>query len=203
MLKTDSAEKIHENIYVYHNFVTEEECNSILDIVSNLSEDAWIGDERSGHKRTISIDIIAKIRERVQSLLEEGYYVGTNVNPIRMLKGSTWGVHTDEHDFLDVKEAASLYKEGEPFKLEQLNVAGMILYFNNFEGGSLFYPEKGIEYHPVKGDLVIHGAGQDCLHGVNELLSEVRYTHSNHIYKMVKVPESFVKTNLHGAEFGI
>lgn len=198
MLNLKNAEVISENIYVYHNFVTEEECKNILDRIQGLEDSAWVGDERAGHKRTISIDTIAKIRDRVQELLDDGYFVGSNVNPIRMLKGSTWGLHTDEHDFLDVKEAMSLYKEGDPFNLEQLNVAGMILYFNEFDGGSLTYPNKNIEYHPQKGDLVIHGAGEDCLHGVTELLSEVRYTHSNHIYTMVKVPKDFVKSNLHG-----
>ena len=43
MFNKDGFEKLGEDIYVYHNFVTEEECDSILDIAKSLSEEEWIG----------------------------------------------------------------------------------------------------------------------------------------------------------------
>ena len=62
------------------------------------------------------------------------------------------------------------------------------LYFNNFEGGELYYPNQNIIYKPKAGELVIHGSHDECAHGVKPVKSEVRYSYSNSIRKIVKVP---------------
>ena len=38
MFNKDGFEKLGEDIYVYHNFVTEDECNYIIDISKSFSE---------------------------------------------------------------------------------------------------------------------------------------------------------------------
>jgi hypothetical protein len=193
MFNKDGFEKLGDDIYVYHNFVTEEECNSILDIAVSLSEDQWVGrfsTAGEGHKTSNrSIDQLVPIKKRLSDKLEDGIHLAENISIVRMKKGATWGLHSDNHDFLDIINASKNYVEGEEYTLEKNNIWGLVMYFNDFDGGCLFYPNQGIEYQPKKGDLVIHSSEEHCLHGVNELKSDVRYSHSNNLFNYIKVPK--------------
>jgi hypothetical protein len=178
---------------VYHNFVTEEECNSIVDIAKSLTEEEWVGRFNTtgeGHKTSNrSIDHLIPIKKRLSDKLEEGIYLAENISIVRMRKGATWGLHSDNHDFLDLIAASKLYTEGQEYTLEKNNIWGLVMYFNDFDGGRLFYPNQGIEYQPKRGDLVIHSSEEHCLHGVDELKSDVRYSHSNNLFNYIKVPK--------------
>jgi hypothetical protein len=193
MFNKDGFEKIGEDIYVYHNFVTEEECNSIVDIAKSLTEEEWVGRFNTtgeGHKTSNrSIDHLIPIKKRLSDKLEEGIYLAENISIVRMRKGATWGLHSDNHDFLDLIAASKLYTEGQEYTLEKNNIWGLVMYFNDFDGGRLFYPNQGIEYQPKRGDLVIHSSEEHCLHGVDELKSDVRYSHSNNLFNYIKVPK--------------
>jgi hypothetical protein len=193
MFNKDGFEKIGEDIYVYHNFVTEEECDSILDIAKSLTEEEWVGRFNTtgeGHKTSNrSIDHLIPIKKRLSDKLEEGIYLAENISIVRMRKGATWGLHSDNHDFLDLIAASKLYTEGQEYTLEKNNIWGLVMYFNDFDGGRLFYPNQGIEYQPKRGDLVIHSSEEHCLHGVDELKSDVRYSHSNNLFNYIKVPK--------------
>jgi hypothetical protein len=193
MFNKDGFEKIGEDIYVYHNFVTEEECDSILDIAKSLTEEEWVGRFNTtgeGHKTSNrSIDHLIPIKKRLSDKLEEGIYLAENISIVRMRKGATWGLHSDNHDFLDLIAASKLYTEGQEYTLEKNNIWGLVMYFNDFDGGRLFYPNQGVEYQPKRGDLVIHSSEEHCLHGVDELKSDVRYSHSNNLFNYIKVPK--------------
>jgi hypothetical protein len=186
-------EKLGEDIYVYHNFVTDQECDSLIELATSLPEDKWIGrfnTEGEGHKWSdISVDQLIPIHERIKSLLHDGIHLGTNLSIIRMEKGATWGLHSDNHDFLEIRKKSKSLIEGQEFDLAPNNIVGLVLYFNNFEGGCLYYPEQNIEYQPKKGDLVMHSSEEHCLHGVNELKSNVRYSHSNNLFNLIKIPK--------------
>jgi hypothetical protein len=82
-----------------------------------------------------------------------------------------------------------LYKEGDPYDLKQDPAWGVVVYFNSFTGGQIYYPLQGIEYQPIKGELLIHSSRNHCRHGVKEVISGIRITHSNNMYKMIKVPK--------------
>jgi len=43
MFNKDGFEKLGDDIYVYHNFVTDDECNSIINIAESMLEDEWMG----------------------------------------------------------------------------------------------------------------------------------------------------------------
>jgi hypothetical protein len=193
MFNKDGFKKLGKDIYVYHNFVTEYECNLILNIAESLTEEDWIGRFNTtgeGHKTSNrSIDHLIPIKKRLSDKLEEGIYLADNISIVRMKKGATWGLHSDNHDFLDLIAASKLYIEGQDYTLEKNNIWGLVMYFNDFDGGCLFYPNQKIEYQPKKGDLVIHSSEEHCLHGVNELKSDVRYSHSNNLFNYIKVPK--------------
>lgn len=193
MFNKDGFEKLGEDIYVYHNFVTEDECNYILNIAKSFSENEWYGrfnTSEEGHKiSTMDIDRIVPIKKRLSNKLEKGIYLSNGRNIIRMIKGSKWELHSDNHDFLEIRKKSEQYKDGDEFTLEKNNIWGLIMYFNEFEGGELYYPNQNKTYQPKKGDLVIHSSEEHCLHGVNELKSDFRYSHSANLFNLIKVPK--------------
>lgn len=195
MFNKDGFEKLGEDIYVYHNFVSEEDCDSITSIAKSLSEDGWIGrfnTDGEGHKNSkISIDLLLPIHERIRSILDDGIFLGANLSLVRMRKGAKWGLHADNHDFLKLREASLNLKDDEEFEVYPNNIVGIVIYFNEFEGGCLNYPNQGVTYQPQKGDLVMHSSEENCLHEVTELLSDVRYSHSNNLYNLIKAPKGF------------
>lgn len=193
MFNKEGFEKLGEDIYVYHNFVTEDECNNLVKIAESVEEHDWHGrfnTSGEGHKwSNRSIDELIPIHNRIKSLLHEGISLGTNQTIVRMKTGATWGLHSDNHDFLKLREASRALKDGEEFDLYPNNVVGIVAYFNDFSGGCLNYPNQGITYQPKKGDLVMHSSEENCLHEVTKLISEVRYSHSNNLFTYIKAPK--------------
>ena len=181
--------KLGEDIYVYNNFVSKEELINISDYLKTLSDDDWYEDNKNikWMARTGYQDILNPIRQRIIDLIGRDMKLGNSTSFVKMLKGYSWGVHQDDYEFKDVLEKSKRYVDGEPFSLVDMSIYGTVVYFNEFDGGEIYYPEQNIEYKPSAGDLVIHGSGFNCSHGVKPILSEVRYSYSNHISKKIKV----------------
>jgi hypothetical protein len=68
---------------------------------------------------------------------------------------------------------------------------GACVYFGDFEGGEIYYPNRGVEIPVQPGDLVIHGAHSDCEHGVKPTTKGERYVFSNFSLKAEKNPGTF------------
>ena len=80
MFNKEGFEKLGEDIYVYHNFVTEDECNNLVKIAESVEEHDWHGrfnTSGEGHKwSNRSIDELIPIHNRIKSLLHEGIGCG-------------------------------------------------------------------------------------------------------------------------------
>ena len=189
MLDTTKAKKIGDNIYVYNNFVSNEELKNIISYANNISETSWYEQDPSikWMLRTENLEILNNIRNRIINLMSDDLKVGSNTALIKMKKGYAWGVHQDDYEFKDLINDSKLYVEGQPFDLVDVSAYGLIVYFNEFLGGEIYYPEQNIEYKPLPGDLLIHGSDEKCKHGVREVFSEFRLSYSNHISKKVKI----------------
>lgn len=189
----DQFTQLGKEIYVYKNFLSESECLEIVNILDGLSDEQWIPlGGHFTHFRTDPFSNIVSARARIESLLPDGLMLGKSVVASRLVDGDSWGEHSDVHDFFEIEELAATYIEGTPYVEKELSVYGTVLYFNNFEGGEIYYPTQNIEYHPSPGDLVIHSSSPVCLHGVRPVIKGPRYSYSNHIYKNVKVPADVV-----------
>jgi len=192
MFNKDGFKKIGEDIYVYENFVSKSDCEDILEEIKKIKEDEWFNLSSELHSVSKQkVEKIKLIREKIESILEKDYFVGFNTNPVRMKIGAKWGEHSDDTDFKDIVEASKKYKSGEDFDLADNTQMGFIVYFNDFKGGEVYYPNQNIEYAPKKGDLLIHSAFEHCTHGVKPVTSEIRYSYSNHIFNQVKVPKGY------------
>lgn len=183
----DNFEKLSDGIYVFKNFLSEEECNGIVEELDSYGD--WISEGfESTMSRTEPLKKLFFVRSRLNDLVPDNYYLGHNTSAVRMVSGQSWGCHADVDDFAEVIEQSNKYIEGQPCIEKELSIYGTVVYFNKFIGGEIYYPDHNITYAPNPGDLVIHKSDNTCIHGVKEVISEKRYSYSNHIYKLVKVP---------------
>jgi hypothetical protein len=68
---------------------------------------------------------------------------------------------------------------------------GVCVYFGEYTGGEVYYPNQNIEISVKPGDLLIHGALKEYEHGVKEITSGVRYSYSNFALPLDKNPGTF------------
>ena len=80
---------------------------------------------------------LKKINKKLQELLDSDVYLNTSLSPTRMKRGLIGTHHSDDFQFLNIIEANKNLKEEEEFELVRNNIAGLIMYFNDFEGGEL------------------------------------------------------------------
>ena len=85
---------------------------------------------------------------------------------------------------------------------------GLIVYFGDFEGGEVYYPNinkngefidgfiplkngEELTVKPNNGDLIIHGAHRDYCHGTREITSGIRFAFSNFVIPSHTNPGTF------------
>ena len=192
MFNKEGYEKLGEDIYVYHKFVSDEICDLVCKDAELIKDEDWqvFHFERYMSKVQGS-PRLRKIKDNISLILKEGLSIGNGLAVHKMKKGSYFHAHSDNYGFTDVIKAAEMYVDGEEFDLVKNNVFGIIVYLNDFEGGEIEYVNQNIKYKPIKGDLLIHGAHNSCEHKVNEVLSEIRYVYPNNVFEFVKVPKGF------------
>jgi hypothetical protein len=104
MLDLNGSIKLGEDIYVYPNFVSKEECSSILESIQLIPEDGWVGRFNEGMQgyeiAYVPIAQIEDINKRLISILDEGVHLGWSLAPTRMRKGFVGPHHSDNFDFL-------------------------------------------------------------------------------------------------------
>lgn len=195
MFNLEGSKKLGTDIYVYENFVSKDECSSIIESIESIPEEKWNGmfnEIGQGFEVAyVPLPQIATINSRLVSMLDEGVNLGYSLAPTRMRKGFVGPHHSDNFDFLKTVEASSQLKDGEEFELAENSLAGLIMYFNDFDGGEIYYSNQNITYTPKAGDLVIHSSQVHCKHQVQEVKSDIRYSHSSHLYNVIKVPKGY------------
>jgi hypothetical protein len=186
----ENFKKLGDDIYVYKNFISKEECKQVTNYLDDIPKSEWIlgeGDFLNTIDYIKKLEMIQFVKDKMINFLPEKLFLGENLFTCRMNYGCSWAEHADIHNFFEIEQDSLNYIDGNPYEEKQLSVYGTIVYFNDFEGGELYYPTQNIIYKPEPGDLVIHGSSSKCMHGVKKVKSEKRYSHSNYIYKMVKV----------------
>jgi hypothetical protein len=203
MFNKDGFIEIGDEIFVYKHFMSDEECESIMKDILSLPEDVWqtpfLATAKDYFISEEQTESIRAVKKRIASLMLDECYATPGGRASKLLKGASRRPHADIDQFKEVEHESRIYKEGDDFDLADLITHGTIIYFNDFEGGEVYYPEQNdLQYKPEKGDLVIHGAQNKCKHGVDEVLSDVRYFSVGHFFKHVKVSKghNFRKTPL-------
>jgi len=186
-INLENFDILGDQIYVYKNFISKSEIDEVLK-ESKQNKDWEVGQYFKNTMSRYNTETVSYLQSKIQKLLNVGYFASQSGHVVKMVKGNFWGAHTDVHDFEEIEALAKQYVEGEDFLIRELSVFGTIVYYQLPEiGGGLYYPKQNIEYMPSAGDLVIHGSGDYCEHGVSEVVDGERYSTSGYIYKNVKI----------------
>jgi hypothetical protein len=169
-------ELVKDRLWEYENFLTNEEIDSIMDVINSSDESSWFSEDLPDYDKhhagkTLPIsstkilkDTINGINNRVASL-----FLNTTqmVSIGSVVRGSDIytpvGFHRDNED-----QDMTVNRNAD-------NKYGVLMYLNDtFDGGEICYPEFEIQYKPKPGVLLIHYAGN--LHGVNPISNGIRYS---------------------------
>jgi hypothetical protein len=195
MFNKENFKKIGEDVYVMHKFIRPHELHQINQYLDGLNEEDWWQPHpelRFKVKEDKGVKKLKEIRSKVSSLLDNGYYFGTNIHPFKLMKGTSRNPHSDKHEFLEALEANKLYVEGEEFEYADAIDLGVYVFLNDFEGGEFYYNKQDILYKPKAGDLIFHSPEDHCSHATKEVLSDKYYAWANHVYHSVKIPKGYV-----------
>jgi hypothetical protein len=182
---------IGKDIWVYHDFLSKDEIIYLINKINSVDESRWNCDHPEGHGRLELMQDVGKFTQRLQDLLTEELFVHQIGGINRLTVNQKHGIHSDNHDFLSIRELSASLKNDEPFKLVDDSVYGVVIYLNDdYQGGEIFYTKQDIVYKPVAGDLIIHSSEEHCEHGVNPVKTNIRYSISSSIRKKIKVPNN-------------
>ena len=205
-----NVEKIGHKVYIYRNFVSPENMEKINAVLKNRSVDDLRTDSSSHtidwyyDKFTEPIVELYDVWKDLNDLLLPEYCVHPCLTLISTKEGEEMYAHADSpgEDMEEELIASDVWNTCCVIHY------GAIVYFGDFEGGEVYYPnldsdgnfvggakplEQGNEFRvkPNAGDLIIHGAHTDTYHGVRKITSGVRYAFSNFVLPVEKNPGTF------------
>ena len=172
----DGFKEISEGIYLYKNFLNQEEITNLNTIAESITEEDWTHPnpiEWYSNRTSITLDGLTPIFDKAQDLFSPTHSMTPSMSIQRMFPGDTMFEHTDTsgEDPVTANDA---------FGTCHIIEYGVVVYFSNFEGGEIYYPDLNIEYKPEPGDLLIHKA--TIKHGVKEVISGSRYVYANFMF---------------------
>lgn len=187
-----------ELIKSIENFLNSEEEKEILKSPSNLIN--WYED-----KSTALPPRLIEVWETVSELLAPDWVIHPSAAILKTKPGDNgMFIHSDSPG----KGQCHLLSQNDTYSTCCELDYGVVVYFGDFEGGEIFYPDinpdgtkknawqlinnpECFEYKPEKGDLVIHCAFDPYSHGVREIKSGIRYAYSNFCLKSADNPGTF------------
>jgi hypothetical protein len=169
---------LNQDIVMFNNFISKDQCNSLLKITDISSQSDWdfykesINDSKNEwDDRILDFKKIKKFNEfniifnniflKVQSTLNECYEANFNYTDMSAI------YRTRPEEKMNVH-----YDQGGDQKIKY----GAVLYLNdNYDGGQIYYPNVGIEIKPSAGSLVVHPSNKKYSHGVKAVKNGIRY----------------------------
>lgn len=169
------SEKLGNEIYLYRNFISYEESKKLTNVADSIPSDNWHADPLNRKRSGYTYEPLREVLNKIQSIVPEGLSVAGSLTFIKMEIGADLDVHSDEcpHCLKKDKNESNKYYECTKY--------GMVIYFSEFEGGEIYYPEQDIIVSPKPGDLVIHGSAKICAHGVKPVTKGIRYSMAPYI----------------------
>lgn len=205
-----NVEKIGHKVYIYRNFVSPENMEKINSVIKTRNVDDLRTDSSSHtidwyyDKFTEPITELYEVWKDLNDLLLPEYCVHPCLTLISTKEGDEMYAHADSpgEDMEEELIASDVWNTCCVIHY------GAIVYFGEFEGGEVYYPNldsegnfvggakplaDGNEFRvkPNAGDLIIHGAHTDTYHGVKTITSGVRYAFSNFVLPVEKNPGTF------------
>lgn len=177
-LNSDNVEKICDEVYVIHDFLSKEE---LAEVFEELNLVDW---DSTYHAKGLTS--LRQYEDRFRDILNDDSLTFDPIdNVIRRLPTQGMDPHVDRQNYQSILYNIIVDDSFTGEKIERgLCWYAFILYLNDdFTGGEICYPEYGIEYKPKAGDVVIHSSA--VVHAVKKVVEGFRYTHSSTVNKSV------------------
>lgn len=179
--------KYKENCFSIENFITNEECDSIINYVEWLSssnilewnqisfydsyamgfweEDPTGGCEKFNLPKDYFHGILKKKIKEMGELLLERELSEVSYHAQKWLPGAFASFHSDNSN-----------EDGTPSEFERSKYAAFIYLNDNFEGGYLNFKHHDIKIYPKKGMLAFFAGGHTDEHEVTKVHNNTRFT---------------------------
>lgn len=174
LFKDTKFRKIADELYIYKNFLSKEEAESVH---NKVKSDPLFDNHNGGILLKPESDFNQRLIDSLSNNIDNFYFsterIANSFDKV-IIRYQDQGdvLHTDIHrwmqPYLDAEEGFSLIQD-ETFKhMVNFPLVSFVLYYNDdFEGGEIFYPEYGLKYKPKAGDLIAHNA--TAVHSVNRV----------------------------------
>lgn len=190
MINLTDFKKIGENIYLKKNFLSIQDIDILLKecyLIKNWDEQKT-SDGHVTHYSKYCLKIKEPVINKLKEIIEDPYILAEDTYFQRYLPTQGMGAHQDDNKVLKEIELSKKYKDGDRFQTVRKPEYGIVVYLQKSDGGNIFYPKQDIEFVPSPGDLLIHGAQENCTHMVKPLISGERFVIPTMIYTDIKVP---------------
>ena len=168
--------KLDKEIYVWENFLSPEEHQLFFDLALSISEEEWMlhvnPNEFWSGKCSHNKKEVYEISNKINRLLEPEYVIPPSAVIHRTPIGQGMHVHKDRGEEGDTE---ILDDYGTHTSIDY----GVLVYIGDWKGGELYYPNRGIEFQPKPGSLIIHSAFEAYAHGVKPVISGKRFFYAN------------------------
>lgn len=192
MFTTNSnLERLADEIFIYPNFLSEEECRRIVDELEQSENRVWANSENYVQEDEVTpyLQVVSGsnysviIHERLSEFVAPEYEPLPSNSINRLTVGQSLKAHWDSPgEDEQVPEGVA-----DPYATCHIVKYGTVVYLSEFTGGEIYYTRQGIEYKPNIGDLVIHSSMEPYEHGVREVTSGVRYVYSTFLIQKGRV----------------
>jgi hypothetical protein len=179
--------KLDEKIFWYKNFIPQDEVKQITDLLMSKNAAPTFFYEEMGFRTTDFTPELHPIWEKISELIYPDLVIHPLLNAIYFEVGKEMMAHCDSPGEDMTEELTVPDVWGTCCGLSY----GAIVYFGEFSGGEVYYPNQNIEVPVQPGDLVIHGALASHMHGVRKVTEGHRFAYSNFAMKPEKNPGSF------------
>jgi len=178
--------KLDEKIFLYKNFIPQDKVKQINEILDAQQSMSHYFEEIQFGVTEAQFDLFP-VWEAISELLYPEYVIHPLLSTLHFKEGkemlphcdSPGEDHTEDLTVPDIWSTCCLLSWG------------AIVYFGDFTGGEVYYPNQNVEISVQPGDLVIHGALADCMHGVKKVTSGNRYAFSTFSLAADKNPGTF------------
>jgi hypothetical protein len=161
--------QLKEWAFVYKNFLNANIFNKYNDIINNLSEKDWNDPTPHGTywDDKISPDVIeSDLHKPILDFLSPNFWIFQNTSFVRLKEGQRSDLQVSDSFFAENRRRIiGHYKIG--------------LYFGNFEGGEICFPDQSLRYKPEPNDLVIFKIHQNYDHYTDTVLKGTRYAYQD------------------------
>lgn len=188
--KNVKYQQLGEDIYLIENFLNPQEAELFKKHIDKDFADRGIFMVMGGAEISNPILKIEEIRTKLVDIINPEYGLGKSTAVNRMNIGKSWGEHADCHDFVELRKKSKLKDPLDEYDVVNDTKFGLVVYFNEFGGGEIYYPRQNIQYHPKPGDLVVHSSEENCFHGVKEVTEGYRYSYSGFLSVPMTVPRN-------------